>query len=162
MAKVLLATDPGPPRTRGLLRIFLESAGHEVYEVHDGEATLADLSAVRPEVLVLDTALPTLDGVQVLTRLHLQPNAARMPILVISTIPPQLGRHLVERLGATMYLPKPFAFQALGDAVHAVLAPPATAANPTSAHVNGPNGTGPRSLGDVAPPPRSERERPTG
>ena len=161
MAKVLLATDPGPPHTRGLLRLFLESAGHEVYEVHDGEATLADLSVVRPEVLILDTALPTLDGVQVLTRLHLQPNAARMPILVISTIPPQLGRHLVERLGATMYLPKPFAYQALGEAVDAVLAPPATADGSSPARVNGTNGTGPRPLGDVAPP-RAERERPTG
>jgi DNA-binding response OmpR family regulator len=158
----MLATDPGPPRTRGLLRIFLESAGHEVYEVHDGEATLAELSAVRPEVLILDTALPTLDGVQVLARLHRQPNVARVPILVISAIAPQLGRRLVESLGATMYLPKPFAYQALGDAVDAVLAPPATAADSRPARVNGTNGKGPRPIGDAAPSPRSERERPTG
>jgi DNA-binding response OmpR family regulator len=165
MARLMLATDPGPPLARGLLRVFLESAGHEVYEVHDGEAALAELDAVRPELLILDTALPTLDGVQVLARLKLQPNPARVPVLVISAIPPQLGRRLVESLGATRYLPKPFAYQTLGDAVEAVLAPCVATAEP-GAHANsvhGTNGNRPRALADAAPPlPSPERERPAG
>src|SRR5688572_6821582 len=121
MAKVMLATDPGPPRTSGMLRAYLEANGHEIFEVADGQDTLTEMGAVRPDLLVLDTSLPTLDGVQVLLRLHLQPGAPRVPVLVISTIPAQLGRHLVQSLGAAMFLSKPFPYQALGEAIEELL-----------------------------------------
>src|SRR5262245_19162623 len=125
MAKVLLGTDPGPPLTRGLLRIYLESAGHQVQELCDGEELLAEAAAgAPPDALVLDTALPSLDGFQVLARLQAQAATPRVPILVISTIPAQLGRRLVESMGAAVYLRKPFAFETLRVALDEVLAPP--------------------------------------
>ncbi len=167
MAKVLLATDPGPPRTRGLLRACLEAAGHEVREVTDGEAALAEMAAVQPELLILDTALPALDGVQVLARLHAQNGVVGVPVLVISTIPAQVGRRLVESLGAAMYLRKPFAYEALGQAVEHVLAPHATSA-PRDARAREhrtPRANGARAhpLPDAAAtPPPTPRQRSAG
>src|SRR3954452_1665492 len=123
MARVLLGTEPGPPHTRALLRIYLEMAGHQVQELCDGEAVLAEVTAgAPPDVLVLDTALPNLDGFPVLARLQAQAATPRVPILVISAIPAQLGQRIMERLGAVAYLPKPFAFEALRLALDDALA----------------------------------------
>jgi len=192
MAKVLLGTDPGPPLTHGLLRIYLESAGHQVHELCDGEALLAEAAAgAAPDVLVLDTALPSLDGFQVLARLQAQAATPRVPILVISTIPPQLGRRLVESMGAAVYLRKPFAFETLRVALDEMLAPPPgtteatdgpppqsgqngagaepasgpdqTGANGATAHQNGNDRLPPQPLRDNGKAPRrSRRERPAG
>jgi DNA-binding response OmpR family regulator len=162
MAKVLLATDPGPPHTRGLVRAFLESAGHEVREVSDGTAVLAELHARPPEVLILDTALLALDGFQVLARLRAQPGHVAVPIVVISTIAAQLGSQLAESLGATAYLRKPFTFQTLRETVEEVLTPPAAdqaAASPDAAG----NGRGPHPLAARARRRgRGTRHRPAG
>ena len=127
MARVLLAADPGPPRTHGLLRMFLESAGHEVHEVCDGGEALETLRASPPEVLVFDIALPTFDGFHVLARLRSGPGPGKVPTLVISTIPAALGSQLVASLGGAAYLQKPFTFQALLEAVEETLAPPGEA-----------------------------------
>src|SRR5436309_1887531 len=104
MAKVLLATDPGPLQASNLLRLFLESAGHRVVAVHDGETVLATVASDRPEVLILDTALPILDGFQVLARLRDQTAPAHLPVLMISSIAAQLGAQLAASLGAAAYL----------------------------------------------------------
>jgi DNA-binding response OmpR family regulator len=189
MARVLLGTDPGPPLTRGLLRIYLESAGHQVQELGDGEAVLVEAATgAPPDVLVLDTALPSLDGFQVLARLHAQAATPRVPILVISTIPAQLGQRLVESMGAAVYLHKPFTYEALRLALEDVLAPDDHTANgaaPLSGHVAAaeaasPSGDGgdsaalpaqddaatekpPRPLRGPTKPPRGPaRERPAG
>ena len=123
MAKVLLAADPKSPQARGPFRPCLEAAGHEVTEVGDGPGVLATMRAAPPEVVVLDTALPGLDGFQVLLRLRREENRPRVPIVVLSALPSLLARHLVDQLGVTEYLSKPVACQALCDAVARALGP---------------------------------------
>src|SRR4051794_41104545 len=153
MAKVLLATDAGLPQTWSLLRVYLESQGHVVCAVHDGEAVLAAVPADRPDLMILDTALPTLDGFQVLARLPRQER--RLPVLVISSISAQLGGQLAATLGAQAYLCKPFTFQTLQHAVDELLgtapqtpavAPLANAAWPAAPA----NGSTPRTLRPAA------------
>ena len=100
MAKVLLATDAGPSHTWSLLRVFLESQGHAVSAVHDGEAVLAAVPADRPEIIILDTALPTLNGFQVLARLQQRQEPGRLPVLVISMHDESLFAERVLRAGA--------------------------------------------------------------
>ncbi len=184
MARVLLGTEPGPPRTRALLRIYLEAAGHQVQELCDGAALLEEAAAGAPhDAVVLDTALPSLDGFQVLARLQAQATTPRVPILVISAIPAQLGQRLVESMGASAYLCKPFTFEALRQALDEALAPanggafgaapspgeatahggPAADAPARPAPPNGAAGRPPHSLHDAAqPPPPPARKRPAG
>src|SRR5436309_14047541 len=151
MAKVLLATDAGPPHTWSLLRVFLESQGHAVSAVHDGAAVLAAVPTDRPEVVILETALPTLDGFQVLARLRQRQEPARLPVLVISSISAQVGGQLAATLGAQAYLCKPFTFQTLQHTLDEVLgttpqaAPVAPLAN-TAWPAAPPNGSAPRTL----------------
>jgi CheY-like chemotaxis protein len=48
-----------------MLRAMLELWGHEVHEAADGEGGLGLVTAVRPEIALIDVGLPGLDGYEV-------------------------------------------------------------------------------------------------
>ncbi|HZU07994.1 MAG TPA: response regulator [Chloroflexota bacterium] len=122
MARVLLAAEAEPASNRTVARLALETVGHAVEEVHDGESALAQAEATRPDLLVLDTALPGLDGFQVLTRLRRHPALRYLPVVMLSTLPRSLGGELARVLGAERFLSKPFSATDLATAVEAALA----------------------------------------
>ena len=47
---------------RGLVRALLERAGHEVSDAAGGHAGLRDLYSSSPDLVILDVAMPGLDG----------------------------------------------------------------------------------------------------
>jgi DNA-binding response OmpR family regulator len=104
-----------------MLRAFLQAAGHEIYEVRDGATLLDEVQARQPAILVLDTALPTYDGFQVLVRLRTRPATAHLPVVVLSSIPASLGSHLVYNHQPAVYLRKPPVMERLGAAIDYLL-----------------------------------------
>jgi CheY-like chemotaxis protein len=70
---------------RGILRVILESAGHEVVEAAHGAAALDLISAQRlPDLVVTDLIMPVLDGTELIGRLRSAPTTAAIPIVVVS------------------------------------------------------------------------------
>lgn len=122
MAKILLAADPTSARTRAPLRPCLEAAGHEVREVGDGPAVLAALRVALPDALVLDTALPVLDGFHVLAEIRRSPRLERLPVVMFSTLPRSLGNELARQLGVSFFLSRPFRAADIAAAVEHQLA----------------------------------------
>ena len=47
------------------LALVLRALGHEVFVAHDGRAALADLSRIRPDIALLDIAMPDMTGYEV-------------------------------------------------------------------------------------------------
>jgi CheY-like chemotaxis protein len=127
MARVLLAADVEPVSNRVVARLALEEAGYDVQEVHDGFDALALAEATRPDALVLDTALAGLDGFQVLDRLRRHPSLRHLPVVMLSTMPRDVGGELAHSLGAVRFLPRPFTNADLGEAVALALAAQAPA-----------------------------------
>src|SRR5690242_7937430 len=127
MAQVLLAADAEPVSNRVVARLALEEAGYAVQEVHDGFEALAVADAIRPAALVLDTALPGLDGFQVLDRLHRHPTLRHLPVVMLSTMPRDVGGELAHSLGAVRFLPRPFTNADLAEAVALAVGAPAPA-----------------------------------
>ncbi|HKB40492.1 MAG TPA: response regulator [Gemmataceae bacterium] len=74
----------GCPDTRNCLRRLLGSWGHEVREAADGPAALMGANAFLPEVVLLDLAVPRMDGYEVARRLRRLPGLGR-PLLVAVT-----------------------------------------------------------------------------
>jgi CheY-like chemotaxis protein len=134
MARVLLAADAEPVSNRVVARLALEEAGHEVHEVHDGFEALTLADSIGPDALVLDTALAGLDGFQVLDRLRRHPGLRHLPVVMLSTMPRDVGGELAHSLGAVRFLPRPFTNTDLGEAVALALgvAAPADADVPIS------------------------------
>ena len=74
----------------------LERAGHEVYAVADGPRGLELLSVVRPDVGIIEIALPTMDGYEVARRIRSQPEGRAMVLLALvedPDAPPRSSDH---------------------------------------------------------------------
>ena len=67
-----------------LLKPFLEEEGYHVLTAHDGEAGLAILNVMRPDLVLLDINMPKKDGItfyREITTLH---GRSKIPILVVT------------------------------------------------------------------------------
>jgi DNA-binding response OmpR family regulator len=98
----------------------LTEAGHDPIAVHDGEAALREAAAAEKafDLIILDVALPSIDGFEVLKRLRAQHIMTRVLML---TARGELNDRLKGlQLGADDYLPKPFAMQELVARVRAL------------------------------------------
>jgi len=89
-----------------------------VVEATDGAQALRRLKADRPDIVVLDLGLPTLDGFEVIRRIRAE---SETPILVLT------GRREAQdllrafNLGTDDYIPKPYASSELTARIRAIL-----------------------------------------
>jgi signal transduction histidine kinase/DNA-binding response OmpR family regulator len=69
---------------RNLVIETLDSNGYELREAADGNEALAKVAARRPDAIVLDLVMPTLDGFEVLERLQARPETREIPVVVLT------------------------------------------------------------------------------
>jgi len=100
---------------------FLEAQGFEVVGAEDGLAALKSIEKVRPDIVVLDVALPKLDGLSVLRRLRADPRYAKLPVLTLSASLGADYQKMAMEAGATVALEKPCLPDELLEAVRKVL-----------------------------------------
>ena len=112
---------------RGLLRTLLERAGHEVVDAPDGRAGLRELFAGSPDLIVLDVAMPGLDGWSTLERIR---EVTDVPVLMLTARDAELERVRGLRGGADDYVVKPFGRQELSARVDALLRRPRSGGAP--------------------------------
>ena len=92
---------------------------YELVFAHDGEETLDKLRRETFGLALLDVKMPKLDGLEVLRKL--KESTQSTPIVVLTAYQSvELAREAVK-LGARMYLPKPFERDQVLDAVQAIL-----------------------------------------
>ncbi len=105
-ARILLVEDDAD--VRGTLAELLEEEGYEVVCATNGEEALAELaSPSAPSAILLDLAMPVMDGWAFRRRQRSDPRLAAIPTVVISAnLPGDPGG--VGRLGADALLSKPF------------------------------------------------------
>jgi DNA-binding response OmpR family regulator len=105
VSRVLVVDDD--PDIRLLLRLELAAEGHEIAEAGDGEAALAALAELPPDILLLDMMMPVLDGWAVLRALDL---SEAPPVVVVTALSTWDQQHLVDllELGAFDVVTKPF------------------------------------------------------
>jgi PAS domain S-box-containing protein len=87
--RVLLIEDSA--EARETLRMALERAGHEVYDAADGPRGLELVSAVRPDVGIIEIGLPTMDGYEVARRIRARPDGRTVLLLALSADPDASG-----------------------------------------------------------------------
>ncbi len=108
--RILLAEDDAA--LAKLYGTYAADRGHAVSFARDGVETLAAALAQLPDVILLDVAMPTLDGRDVLRRLKTDPRTAGIPVLVVSAFGgDQHMRDLLVELGAADVMEKPVDLQ---------------------------------------------------
>jgi DNA-binding response OmpR family regulator len=97
----------------------LELEGFEVVLASGGRAALAAVETVTPAVVVLDLAMPDLDGLEVLRRLR--EAGQDLPVCILSARDEVDDRVRGLEAGADDYVVKPFALEEVAARLHALL-----------------------------------------
>ena len=118
-AKILVADDD-----QSLLRTLtwiLKEHGYNVVAVPGGEGLLTKLEEERPQLLLLDIMMPKVDGLQLLERLKNDERYRDLPVLMVSSMPPEEATVKALGLGAADFIAKPFRVRELLARVEAHL-----------------------------------------
>jgi CheY-like chemotaxis protein len=120
--KLLLVEDD--PAIQLVARAALSRAGFSVTVAADGEDALARAGGDPPDVVLLDWAMPGLDGAEVCRRLKTNAATAAIPVIFMTARaqPRELDEGLA--LGAAGYIVKPFDALSLGHEVRGILGLP--------------------------------------
>lgn len=115
----VLIVDDHPVFREGLVRVMDNEENIEVIqEVADGEEALASARELRPDVILMDVNLPTMNGIQA-TR-EIKAFAPRVAVIVLTAYHDDEQLLQAERAGAAAYFPKYVTPVQLIDAVRRV------------------------------------------
>ncbi|MFL6681494.1 MAG: response regulator [Burkholderiaceae bacterium] len=115
---------------RALMSDFLTKAGFTVTQARDGDELLAAARAFRPDLILVDSAMPSDGGVEGARRLRQDPDIGSVPVIAVSATASAQHRAECKRAGVDVFLAKPVSLDELLAAIGAQLklewsAPPA-------------------------------------
>ncbi len=95
---------------RNLIQFIFEKAGIEVSQGTDGENGLAQLKSSKPDLVLLDSMMPGLSGLNVLKTIREDPdvNLSHVPVVMLTANSAAEDMNTAFELGASSYIVKPF------------------------------------------------------
>ena len=102
---VLLVEDNDD--NRAVYATMLRHVGYAVAEATDGEQALALARSARPRVILMDIAVPLLDGLEATRRLKADPATASIPIVALTARTLPADRERCLEAGCDGFLAKP-------------------------------------------------------
>lgn len=105
------------------LEFLLQRHGYETASAADGEAGLALIHNLRPDVVLLDIMMPGRNGYDVCRILKSDPDLHATPVIFLTAKGQEVDMLKGLDLGATSYVTKPFGNAEILEAIRAVLPP---------------------------------------
>ena len=95
---------------RGLIQYIFEKDGKLVMQGEDGEKGLAKAKAERPDLILLDTTMPGISGLDVLKviRQDLDSQISAIPVVMLTANSAEADVKKAYEIGASSYIVKPF------------------------------------------------------
>jgi len=106
-APKILVADDDQALSRTLSWILQEN-GYDVLTIPGGEHLFEHLEAQAFDLLLLDIMMPRIDGLELLRRVKADPRFKDVPVLMISSMPPEEATVRSLGLGAADFISKPF------------------------------------------------------
>jgi CheY-like chemotaxis protein len=123
--RILLVDDA--PENLAVLRDAFEESGYAVATAHNGAAALIKARATRPDLILLDTFMPGLDGMAVCRQLRGDPATRAIPVVFTTALTDAAHLRALFEAGATAYISKPIRRRQVVERVAALLRIPVTA-----------------------------------
>ena len=101
-----------------LLTYPLQKDGYRVVDARDGETALRRFEEEEIDLVVLDLALPKLDGLEVCRRLRAR---SPVPIIMLTARDEEIDKVIGLEIGADDYITKPFSIREFRSRVRALL-----------------------------------------
>jgi CheY-like chemotaxis protein len=105
LGRVLVVEDEDDIRT--LYAVWLEESGFDVIEAHDGAEGISRAADQQPKAILMDVAMPRMNGLEATRRLRSDQATAQIPILIISAHTGVTEREGAFAAGADEFLGKP-------------------------------------------------------
>jgi two-component system cell cycle response regulator DivK len=117
---VLLVEDNEDNRT--IYTTILRHCGHEVAEAANGEEGIRLARELRPAVILMDVAMPGIDGWEATRRLKADPETAHIPVIALTAHAMAEDRQRAVQAGCESYLAKPIEPRRVVEEVEKLLA----------------------------------------
>ncbi|HYH80062.1 MAG TPA: response regulator [Longimicrobium sp.] len=119
---VLLADDHEDNRLA--LQMMLERAGYRTLGAHDGQEAVDLALEHRPDLIVMDLAMPVMDGREANFALKADARTRDIPVLMLTAMALSIDRESLAKEGFEGVLIKPILPSALLNDVHTRIGPP--------------------------------------
>lgn len=108
---VLVVDDT--PESLGFLTDMLDGAGYTVLIATDGESALRLVEQITPDLVLMDAAMPGVDGFEACRRLKQKPSLAHLPVIFMTGL--SETEHVLQGLaaGGVDYVSKPIVVEEL-------------------------------------------------
>jgi DNA-binding response OmpR family regulator len=117
MKKSILVVDD-EPRMRRFVRMNLDLEGYNVLEAENGLVALQKVRDDMPDLVLLDVAMPEMDGFETLELIR---EVSAVPVIMLTVKNDEADRIRGLDLGADDYVTKPFSPRELLSRIRAVL-----------------------------------------
>lgn len=111
MAKVLVVDDD--PDCIELLSLHLHRRGHDVVGAKDGPDALERAAYERPDLILLDLRMPSVDGIRIIEILRGNSLTARTPIVLMSAANKEWATRRLVPDPIVRFIEKPLEFDEL-------------------------------------------------
>ena len=119
MRKILVVEDYKD--VRRMLKLLLESEHFDVLEASSGAQALKAVKNRHPDVILMDLALPGIDGFETIRRIRKIDGFQNTPIIVITAYSGQLIYETAMRAGTNYFMSKPIDFEELADLLNEIV-----------------------------------------
>ncbi len=116
----VLIVDDEPDNLR-LAADLLEYNGATTARANDGEMGLDMVKAFKPNLILLDLAMPRLDGWEVHRQLRTMPELKQVPIIALTALAMPADAEKARAQGFSGYITKPFRVKALLEDLRACI-----------------------------------------
>lgn len=117
--KILVVDDD--PEIVGFVEMTLKEAGYEVFTAENGKEGVKQAKAHRPDLVLLDLAMPVMHGYEVCHALRADEELKTVKIIVTSGKSYPVDIRNAKNAGADHYMVKPYGLAQLLDTIQGML-----------------------------------------
>jgi len=120
MAKRILVAEDDLDNRRIVVKV-LSACGYETIEATDGNAAVSLARSEHPDLVIMDLAMPGVDGWEASRRLKADAQTADIPIIALTAHAMRGDEERAREAGCDGYLPKPCRPETLRETVRRFL-----------------------------------------
>lgn len=113
--KILLVDDEEYIIKMNMLRLV--DSNYDVISANNGKDGFEKAEKESPDLIIMDVAMPIMDGLQTLVKLKTSPKTSRIPVIMLTGVGEKTALNKAMVSGAADFIEKPFNGEKLMEAI---------------------------------------------
>lgn len=116
---VLIADDEEDIKI--ILSMYLENMGYDIVTAYDGLDALETIKERKPDIILMDIMMPTLDGIEVVRQIKAIDSLKDIPVIMLTAAAHSSMVEKAMAAGAEDYIAKPFEPEKVHEVIQHIL-----------------------------------------